>query len=119
MAVADSESSDSPRANDSYSSLVSVRSSNWITPSSWNFVRSQPSPASSSPSFLQFGTIFENSICWNIWRPGSFITNWTASLVSMSMRARTSCCSRRSRMRTAASKANSWRSRISSSVSSS
>ena len=29
-------------------------------------LRSQPSPASSRPSFLQFGTIFENSIDWNI-----------------------------------------------------
>ena len=38
-----------------YSSPVSTQSSNWITPSSVKRSRSQPSPASSRPSFLQFG----------------------------------------------------------------
>src|SRR5690606_10034276 len=48
--------------SDSYSSPVSCQSSNWMTPISVNLVRSQPSPASSRPSFLQLGTILLNSI---------------------------------------------------------
>ena len=42
----------------------------------------------------------------------------TASYTSTPMRSHTSCCRKRSRMRTAASNANSWRSRISAPVSS-
>ncbi len=49
-----------------YSSEVSAQSSNWMTPTSVKRSRSQPPDASRSPSFLQFGTIFENNICWNI-----------------------------------------------------
>src|SRR5215208_991703 len=96
-----------------YSSPVSVQSSNWITPSSVNRSRSQPSPASSSPSFLQLGTIFENSIDWNTLRSGACITMWTASFTLTPKCSKTSCWRNRSRMRTAASNANSWRSRIS------
>ena len=53
-------------SSSAYSSPVSAQSSNWITPISVKRSRSQPSAASSRPSFLQFGTIFENSSCWNI-----------------------------------------------------
>ena len=104
--------------NASYSSPVSAQSSNWMTPSSPNFVRSQPSPASSRPSFLQFGTIFEKSIIWNICCSGAMFTTLMASLTGTPMRSHTSCWRKRSRMRTAASKANSWRSRISAASSS-
>src|SRR5262249_34295520 len=41
-----------------YSSPVSTQSSNWMTPRSVKRSRSHPSAASSSPSFLQLGTIF-------------------------------------------------------------
>ena len=40
--------------------------------------------ASSNPSFLQFWTIFENSIDWNTWRCGACITRCTASLTGAS-----------------------------------
>ena len=48
--------------NIAISSSVSAAFSNPIAPSSVNLARSQPSPASSSPSFFRFGTIFEKSI---------------------------------------------------------
>ena len=86
-----------------------------MTPISVNRSRSHPSPASSSPSFLQFGTILENSAAWNGFTPGrrsSNIIRVIASL-SMPMRSQTACMISRSRMRSAASNANSWRSRIS------
>src|SRR5205814_3715660 len=56
-AAAAGDGRSSSRANALYSSPVSTQSSNWITPISVNLSRSQPSAASSSPSFLQFGTI--------------------------------------------------------------
>src|SRR5205085_9137498 len=86
-------------SSDSYSSPVSCQSSKAMTPSSVNFSRSQPSAASISPSFLQFGTIFENSICWNITRSGACMTSWVACLTSTPMRSQTSCCRKRPRMR--------------------
>ena len=64
------------------------------------------------------GTILVNSICWKSCALGDAITSWMVSLTGRPMRSQTSCCRKRSRMRTAASKANSWRSRSSAVVSS-
>ena len=57
-------------------------------------------------------------IDWKPTRSGDCMTSWTASFTGMPMRSHTSCCRKRSRMRTAASNANSWRSRSSAAVSS-
>src|SRR5688572_5951139 len=95
------------------SSAVSSQCSNWMTPSSVKRWRSQPSAASSRPSLRQLGTILEKSIDWNMSRSGVCSSTLTASPTSMPMRSHTSCWRKRSRIRTAASKANSWRSRIS------
>ena len=54
-----------PSSNLRYSSPVSSQSSNWMTPISSKRRRSHLSLRSSRPSFLQFGTILENSIDWN------------------------------------------------------
>ena len=87
---------------------MSTQFSNSITPMSVNRSRSQPSPASSRPSFLQFGTILENSIFWKM-RSSSGIAsvNFTMSFTSTPMRSQTSWRMNRSRICRAASKANS------------
>src|SRR4051794_28334997 len=59
----------------SYSSPVSAQSSKAMTPSSVKRFRSKPSAASRRPSFLQFGTILENNICWNMARSGACIVS--------------------------------------------
>ena len=58
------------------------------------------------------GTILENSICWNSWRCRGLQRRARPHVLRRStpMRSQTSCCRKRSRMRTAASNANSWRS---------
>ncbi len=101
--------------SDSYSAPVSTQSSNWITPISSKRWRSHLSDASRRPSFLQFGTIFEKRNWLNIWASGVSFVSSTASFTGTSIRSKTSWESSRSRMRTAASNANSWRSRSSTS----
>src|ERR1035441_1243971 len=51
-----------------------------MMPSSVNRSRSQPSPASRRPSLEQFGTILENSICWNMHRSGIWATRLVAQI---------------------------------------
>ena len=88
---------------------------NWMTPISVNRSRSQPPDASSSPSFLQFGTIFENSICWNICCAAGrvwSIARYSAS-ASTPSRSHISVCMNRRCRRRATSNANSCRSRSS------
>ena len=98
----------------SYSSPVSAQSSNAMTPSSVNLVAQPAVGGVEQPELLAVRDDLREQHGLEDLPVGHLHEQRrTTSLGSTPMRSQTSCCRNRSRMRTAASKANSWRSRIS------